>query len=37
VLTYGEISRLRHSIVLRVARADHAPPHPEMRKRLIRR
>ena len=37
VLTYGEISRLRHSIVLRVARADHAPPHPEMRKRVIRR
>jgi hypothetical protein len=32
-----ETSRLRHTLVLRLARADHAPPHPEAHKRMIRR
>jgi hypothetical protein len=33
---YAEV-RLRHTLVLRVARADHAALHPEARKRVIRR
>ena len=37
VMAYAEVSRLRHTLVLRVARADHAPSHPEARKRMIRR
>lgn len=37
VASYGELSRLRHSLVLRVAHADHAPPHREPRKRMSRR
>ncbi len=37
VLAYTEMSRLRHTIVLRVARADHAPSHPEARKRMVKR
>ena len=37
VPAYAELSRLRHTIVLRVARADHAASHSEARKRVIRR
>lgn len=37
VASYGELSRLRRSLVLRVARADHAPAHREARKKVIRR
>jgi hypothetical protein len=34
---FAKVSRFRHTIVLRVARADRAPPHPETHKRVIRR
>jgi hypothetical protein len=37
VASSGELSHLRHSLVLRVARVDHAPPHREARKRISRR
>ena len=37
VASYGELSRLRHSLVLRVARTDHTTPHRETRKKVIGR
>jgi hypothetical protein len=37
VASSGELSRLRHSLVLRIAHADHAPPHREARKKVVRR
>jgi hypothetical protein len=37
IATYAEVSRLRHTLVLRVARADHPALPPETRKRVIRR
>ena len=37
ILAYSEISRLRHTIVLRVVHADHAPLSANARKRVIRR
>jgi hypothetical protein len=35
-VAYAAVSRLRHTLVLRIARADHAPLHPEAPKRIIR-
>jgi allantoicase len=37
LVAYTEGSRLRHSLVLRVARPDHAVLHSEGRRRVIRR
>jgi len=37
LLADAETLRLRHTLVLRVARVDHASPYPKARKRMIRR
>lgn len=37
VVSYADTARLRHTLVLRVARADHGPPRAETRRRVIRR